>query len=359
MKKEYKKYIFPITYAFLLALVLINLKDIIRIIGHIWSVLTPLWIGIALAFTLNVPMSIIEKNLFENKSRKTRIISLVLSLVIVILLLLILFIWVIPDFINSLSYLVSQIPSLINGLNEFIQDTFKNTDLSNYIDGFKDTANVTAILSNIFKIVVDNFYGFLSNFVSFIIKLITGTILAIYFLLEKESIIGTIKSTIDCSTNKKVSKKIHRIAALANKSFHDFITYQCLECLILGIIMFIAFVIFRFPYALTIAFLTTVTAIVPIFGATIACIVGAILIGTVSIEQAIIFVIVFQIVQQIENNFIYPKIVGSHVGLPPVITILAILIGGELGGFLGMLLCIPITSVLYSLFCTKLEEKKS
>ena len=119
--------------------------------------------------------------------------------------------------------------------------------------------------------------------------------------------------------------------------------------------MFLAFVAFGFPYSLTIAFLTGVTAIVPIFGATVACIIGAILIGTVSIKQAIIFLIVFQVIQQIENNFIYPRVVGKHVGLPPVITILALMVGGNLAGFVGMILCIPITSILLSLFWTKFK----
>lgn len=121
--------------------------------------------------------------------------------------------------------------------------------------------------------------------------------------------------------------------------------------------MFISFVIFKFPYALTIAFLTTVTAVVPIFGATIACVIGAILIGTVSINQAVLFLIVFQVIQQIENNVIYPRVVGMHVGLPPVVTIIAILIGGKLAGFLGMLICIPLTSVIYSLFKMNFEKQ--
>lgn len=121
--------------------------------------------------------------------------------------------------------------------------------------------------------------------------------------------------------------------------------------------MFIAFVIFRFPYALTIAFLTAVTAIVPIFGATIACIIGAILIGTSSIEQAIVFLIVFQVIQQIENNIIYPRVVGKHVGLPPVLTIIALIVGGNIAGFIGMIICIPITSILLSLFWTKFKNE--
>ncbi|HBA37090.1 MAG TPA: hypothetical protein DCY94_00065 [Firmicutes bacterium] len=359
MKKDtYKKCFVLITYTMVLALVMFNIKEIFTIVWGFLKLLSPLWIGIALAFTLNVPMSIIEREIFGKTDKKIRIFSLSASIAIIILLLLILFVWVIPDFIDSVSYLLGQIPSMIDGLNDILLNAFKNTDLSEYIKNFSGSSEVTSILSTTFRGIINNFSGFLSNFVTFVINMVTGIIIAIYFLLEKEHLLETMRSLIDKMFDRKLVKKMNKVFTLANKSFHDFITYQCLECLILGIMMFIAFIIFRFPYALTIAFLTTVTAIVPIFGATVACIIGAILIGTVSINQAIVFLIVFQVIQQIEGNVIYPKVVGKHVGLPPVVTILAIFIGGEVAGFFGMIICIPLTSILYSLFWTKFEDKK-
>lgn len=340
----------------LLAFVMWNIKSIALGLGHIIKILSPLWIGIAFAFTLNVPMSIIEKEVFGQTNKKVRVVSLILSILIILLLIVILFAWVIPDFISSASYLLGQIPGLLENLNEFLMETFKNTDLSSYLRNFSTSTEITGIVGNVFNSLINNASNVLSNFATMVVNIVTGIIIAVYFLLEKEHIISTLKSLIERVFSKERVEKIYEVFALANKSFHDFITYQCLECLILGVIMFIAFVIFRFPYALTIAFLTTVTAIVPIFGATVACIIGAILIGTSSIEQAIIFLIVFQVIQQIEGNIIYPRVVGKHVGLPPVITIIAIIVGGNLAGFFGMIVCIPITSILLSLFWTKFKD---
>lgn len=341
-----------------LAFIMFHIKDILGVTYRTFKILSPLWIGIALAFTLNVPMSIIEREVFGKSDKKIRILSLSLSIMIILLLVIILFAWVIPDFISSATYLLGQVPILLEELNEFLMETFRNTDLSSYLRDFSASNEITSLISNVFKALINNFSAVLSNFASTIVNLVTGIIIAIYFLLEKEKILGAIDEILKNVFDKNKMKKIKEVTTVANKSFHDFITYQCLECLILGLIMFLAFVAFGFPYSLTIAFLTTITAIVPIFGAFIACLIGAILIGTVSIKQAIIFVVVFQVIQQIENNIIYPKVVGSHVGLPPVVTIIALLIGGNVAGLTGMILCIPLTSIFLSLFWSKIHPLK-
>ena len=355
-KDTFKKYMLLITYTLVLAFVLVNIKSIGSGVGKGFSVLSPLWFGIALAFILNVPMSIIEKKVFGKTNKRVRIVSLVLSILIVVLFMTVLFVWVIPDFISSISYLVGQLPSLVNELNEFLQKTFADTSLSSYLNNFSGSSEVTETLSSLFKYVVNNFSTVLSNFAGFLINLFTGTVISVYLLFSKEKLLKSCNKMINRVFDEKFVEKLDNVFKLANKSFHDFITYQCLECIILGTIMFIAFSIFRFPYALTIAFLTSVTAIVPFFGATVACIIGAILIGTSSIQQAILFVIVFQVVQQIENNLIYPRVVGKNVGLPPVLSIMAIIVGGNIAGFLGMILCIPVTSILYSLIKTAIKE---
>lgn len=355
-REEYKKYLILITYTLLLGFILINIRHIGSFLWNIIVMLTPLWIGIALAFILNVPMSIIEKKVFGKTSKRVRVVSLILSILMVMLLLTILFAWVIPDFINSTTYLVGQIPTLINSLNGVLINMFKNTDLSIYLSNFSGSSEVAEIISGLFKGIINNFSSILSNLATFVVNLIAGIIIAVYFLLEKEKFLKSCSNFIERIFETKIVTKINKILKLANKSFYNFITFQCVECLILGVLMFITFTIFRFPYALTIAFLTTVTAIIPIFGATVACIIGAILIGTTSIKQAIIFLIVFQVIQQIEGNLIYPRVVGKKVGLPPILTIIALMIGGKIAGFFGMLICIPLTSIMYSLIKTAWEK---
>ena len=144
--------------------------------------------------------------------------------------------------------------------------------------------------------------------------------------------------------------------------FSKFISGQCVEAAILGSIFFVVLSIFRFPYALIISILTTVTALIPIFGAMIAMIIGAILIAITNPIQAVIFIIVFQVIQQIEGNFIYPRVVGKSVGLSPMWTLLAITVGGSLFGIVGMLIGLPLASILYAIIKVnvnnRLKEKK-
>ena len=145
------------------------------------------------------------------------------------------------------------------------------------------------------------------------------------------------------------------VARLTHKTFSKFLSGQCIDASFLGLIMFVVLIILRFPYALLISVLTAITALVPVFGAIVAMVVGAILIAITSPFQALMFILVFQIVQQIDNNFIYPRVVGSSVGLSPIWTLFAISVGGSLFGAIGMLVGLPLASVLYTLFKDKVN----
>ena len=355
-QRVYKKILILITYSFFLLFLLLNIGKIGKGIWNIVQILKPLWYGLTLAFVLNVPMSIIEGKLFKSSEKPYRVLSLILSIMILILILIILFTWVIPDFIESLTYLIGQIPVMVNDINNIVLNSISTTGLTEYVGNIGETKDVSNLLSGFFKYIVENFYEGASNVAGLLINLITGFIIAIYFLLEKEFILGKCKLVIYKLFEDSVIEKIKYVYSVSHKAFRDFIAYQCLECFILATIMFITYLIFDFPYALTIAFLTGVTAIIPIFGATIACVIGAVLIGTVSMEKMIVFVIVFQIVQQIENNLIYPRVVGKNVGLPPILTLIAIIAGGSLFGLFGVLISVPLTSVLNQLFWSLMEK---
>ena len=349
-KDTFKKILLLITYTLVVLTLLLNISNIAIIIKRIFRLLMPLWIGIFLAFVLNVPMSAIEKKIFKKTNKKIRFISISLCILMICLVMLLLFMWVIPDLINSITNLLKELPNIINDINNLINNSIANTELENITKDINLTNNLNDTLSSIFKYIINNFTALLANSFSVIVNILTGLIIAIYFLYDKEKMLKNGRRIVNKVFEKNIIKKIDKVKDLSVKAFHDFIAYQVLECIILGSIMFIAFKLFNFPYALTIAFTTATTAIVPIFGATIACVIGAILIGTKSIAEAIIFIIVYQIIQQIENNLIYPHVVGKHVGLPPILTILAIIVGGKIGGILGILICIPLTAVLNTLF---------
>ena len=355
-QRVYKKIMILITYAFFLLFLLLNFEKIGNGVWNLIQILKPLWYGLTLAFVLNVPMSIMENKLFKSSEKPYRILALILSVMILIIILIMLFTWVIPDFIESLTYLIGQIPVIVNDINNIVLNSISTTGLSEYVGSIGNSKDVSNLLSSFFKYIVENFYEGASNIAGLLINLITGFIIAIYFLLEKEFILGKCKTIIYKVFDDNMVNRIKYVYGVSNKAFRDFITYQCLECFILASIMFVTYLIFGFPYALTIAFLTGVTAIIPIFGATIACVIGAVLIGTVSMEKMIIFIIVFQIVQQIENNLIYPRVVGKNVGLPPILTLIAIIAGGSLFGLFGVLVSVPLTSVLNQLFWSLMEK---
>ena len=149
--------------------------------------------------------------------------------------------------------------------------------------------------------------------------------------------------------DKKKADKLMELGKLANKTFNSFISGQCVDAVVLGTIIFIVCSLFRFPYALIIAVLTTITALIPILGAMIAMVIGAILIATINPFQALLFIAIFLVVQQIEGNFIYPHVVGNSVGLPSIWVLVAVSVGGSLMGLAGMLIFIPLTAVVYTM----------
>ena len=254
---------------------------------------------------------------------------------------------------------MNSIPILITKIENFILDLLdKYPDIQKEISNmFAQSGNVSDIISNILNYLINIAVSFISSLVSSFITLFTALIFSIYMLTQKEYLISGIKKVLYVAIDDQHANKLVEIGSLANKTFSKFISGQCLEAIILGCIMFVAFNLFRFPYALIIAVLTAVTALIPIFGAIIAMIVGAILIGINDPIQALIFVIVFQVIQQIEGNLIYPKVVGASVGLSPLWTLLAITVGGNLFGIPGMLLGLPIASVAYAIFKELVNNK--
>ena len=181
-------------------------------------------------------------------------------------------------------------------------------------------------------------------------------------IAQKETLSRQIGKVMKAYLKPKTIDKIYTIGSLANKTFSNFVTGQCLEALIFGGLVFIGMLIFRFPYASTIAVLLGFTALIPIFGAFIGTAIGFVLILMVSPIKAILFVVFIIILQQIEGNLIYPRVVGKSIGLPGIWVLLSVTVGGSIGGILGMLIATPLCSLLYALFTKtvndKLREKK-
>lgn len=364
-KNNVKKILGIITFTLILMAVLMNFKAVGNYIVFLWGIIFPFVLGGAIAFILNIPMSAIEKQFskIKTKSQKgeklrnriIRPVSMVLAILLVFLIVGLVIGVVVPQLgqtINSIGESMSKsLPKIQAWLEQIFQDQeeivnyIKNLDFDwqNWLNSIKDFAwsGAGSVLSYTMSATMMVVNGVVTFFIA--------VIFALYILVQKENLGRQCKKLITAIFPQKTVDKILTICSLSYKTFSRFITGQCLEAMILGTMFFIAMTIFRLPYALLVGVLIAFTALIPIVGAFIGCFIGTLLILMVNPMQAVFFVILFLILQQVEGNLIYPHVVGNSVGLPSIWVLFAVTVGGKLMGVMGMLVFIPLMSVLYSL----------
>ncbi len=355
-KKEMRSWMILILFAVISYWVINNLSIIMNIVMIFINVLKPFILGGVLAYILNIPMTKIENILFKickkkDKKNLIRNVSIMISLLILFAIVTFIAFLLIPELVQNIEQLIDNLPGLINNAEKFIVDLVdKYPEVQEKIvELFQNSDDINTIISNILNYVLNGAIDIVTNLISGTITLFTALIFSIYMLNQKEYLLKGTKKLCNAYLKEDVVNKIMKVGTLANSTFSKFISGQCVEATILGFIFFIVLSIFRFPYALIISVLTAVTALIPIFGALIAMAIGAILIAINNPFQAIIFILIFQIIQQIENNFIYPRVVGKSVGLSPMWTLLAITACGSLFGLTGMLIGLPLASIIYAL----------
>ena len=367
-KESYNKrkdWYFIVTFSALLVLMLLNKGLIASGFNQLNNAISPLIYGIAFAFILNVPMSFIETKLIsfsKKKEKNKRGISIIFTYVFVIIILTLLLVVVIPQLIETVSTIANNASSLLAGLTtnvNNIADFFNvnfNLDLTT-AEGFEDLANQLGInietisdsIQNILNDFGSSIISSLQSFGSGLFNIFLGLIIAIYLLASKEKFVRQLKKLIICFLPKDAANIFVENSRVVINIFKHFISGQLLEAIIIGVLVFLTMTILNLPYALIIGCIVAVLAIIPVFGNIIAMIIGAILILAVNPWQALYFIIAYQVIQQLENNLIYPRVVGSSVGLPPIWTLLAVSIFGALSGLGGMLVGIPITASAYAL----------
>jgi len=363
-KTNMKKLMILITFGIGLFWLLSNISVITNFISHFINLLFPFILGGILAFILNIPMTKIENYILskiDDKDTKipVRLISIIMSIAILILIIMIIAFLLIPELIQNIQMLIGNIPEFINNIEGWVLNLVDNyPEIKKPIeDVFKDTTNFNNVMVTVLNYVVNGSLGFITNLVSSIFTVFTAIVFAVYMLGQKEYLQRGIKKIMYAYMKKDYVKRIMKIASLANKTFAKFISGQCVEAVILGAIFFVVLTLLRFPYALIISVLTTATALIPMFGAMIAMFIGALLIAVTNPVQALLFIVVFQIIQQIENNFIYPKVVGKSVGLSSIWTLLAVILGGSLMGISGMIIGLPLASILYAILKEETNEQ--
>ena len=354
-----------ITFVALIIFGLVNFDKIIDIFLYIVNIFSPFIIGVILAFIINVLVNFIERRIFGGiKETKTwlkikRPISILLSMIIIILIIVFVMNLIIPQLKNSLSLFTDTLPEykedVVEVMNRFDMEESSINTVSEYLDNFGKV--ITDYIKGNSKDVISMTTEFASSIFGIVSSTIIAIVFAIYIIAQKEILVRQFDKIMHAFLKPKVINKIYEIAFLANKSFSNFVTGQCLEAFIIGTLCFIGMVIFGLPYASTVSVLIGFTALIPVFGSIIGTGIGAFLILMVSPVKAIIFVIFIVVLQQIDNNFIYPKVVGKSIGLPGMWVLLSVTVGARVGGILGMLIATPLCSMLYVLFSRSVNEK--
>ncbi len=393
--KNMRKILLIVAFGIILYMGLQNFDIISDNIQNFTDILSPFILGACIAFVVNIPMKFIENKLLNrNNKRKTRyvrkvaedeqislkkekimknedkpfnkskrFISIFLSLFIIIFVISWLMSLVIPELINVIKNCIQYLSELPLEIKPYIDEMAKMyPELGNELSEFQiDFSNILNTSIEFLKNAGSGLIGFVGNAisstVSSVANLVVGIIFTFYLLMSKEKIGKNFRKIVLAFFPEKYSRKIIDITMLSKNAFTNFITGQLKEAIILGVLCYIGMLILQLPYSLTISLLTMVTALVPIFGAFIGATVGVVLLLAVSPIKAIIFLIFIIVLQQIETNLIYPKVMGQSVGLPGIIVLVAITVGGSLSGVLGMLVALPIASILYTLLRASVDKR--
>lgn len=345
-----------IVYAVAVVVIGWNYRSVFALGLKLLGFLSPFLLGGIMAFIINVPMRRIESLLpLKEGSRAKRPLSLTLTLLFVAGLLLLVIFVVMPQLFETLLSLQSSIPAFLANVKLQAENLFaRNPEIVDYINSI--AIDWKSLLEKIIGFLSSGAGTVLSSTVSAAVSIVSGVttfgiglVFAIYILLQKETLARQFKSLMAAFLPAKVVKTSLEILTLASDTFSHFLTGQCLEAVILGSMFFITLTLFRLPYALLIGVLIAFTALIPIFGAFIGCVIGAFLMLMIRPVDAAIFIIIFFVLQQIEGNLIYPHVVGNSVGLPSIWVLVAVTLGGSAMGIVGMLIFIPLCSVIYAL----------
>ena len=365
-----------IVFAALVVACLWKYDVVVSVLAFIFHVIFPFVLGGAIAFILNVPMNFIQRHLFApervERHKIQKKIARPVSMLIVIfgvfgIVALVMFV-LIPQLGDTFSNLGSSIQAFIPKVQEWAEKLFHdNKEIMTWVNSLKfDWNKIMDAGIDFFKngagSVLDSTITAAKSIVSGITTFFIAFVFAVYILLQKEKLGIQAKKVLFAFVRKGRAEAAMEVLSLTYNTFSSFLTGQCLEAIILGSMFVVTMTLFKLPYALLVGIVIAFTALIPIFGAFIGCAVGAFLIFMVDPFKALIFVILFLILQQIEGNLIYPHVVGNSVGLPSIWVLAAVSIGGSLLGIVGMLIFIPIISVVYALFreivYLKLRQKK-
>ena len=328
---------------------------LVGFVGLLFGAASALLIGCAIAYVLNILMSFYEKHYFvKNKSRMVekskRVVCMLASILTLAAVVALVIGLVVPELIACVKLLIAEVPTAVDYVVEWME---KSGILENVM--LEDA--MSSLGSIDWQQKVTGLSTAVSATFSAIAKLVIGFIFAIYLLCGKETLTAQCNHMMEHYLKPSWTEKIRYVLRVFDESFHSFIVGQCIEAVILGVLCILGMGLLKLPYAMMIGTLIGFTALIPVAGAYIGAAVGVFMILTVSPVQALVFLIFVVILQQIEGNLIYPKVVGSSIGLPGVWVLAAVTIGGDLKGIIGMLLGVPTVAAIYRLIGNDMKKK--
>lgn len=326
----------------------------------------PFIIGGVIAFLINIPMKLIEEKIIkpltknhEKLNKLSRIIALIATIIIVVILIAAFINFIVPQLIESIKSLTENIPNYIIYLQNYVTTNLRNLDILKNVE-FDIPSMIQKSISyigNLINMFISNLLNFTFGITNFFVNLFLGIIIAIYILLGKEKLIHQFKKVLYAFFNDKTCKKILYILRLTNYKFSRFILGQSIDGIILGTTFFIVFSLFKIPYALLISIMIPILNFIPIFGTYVGIIISMFIILMVKPSFVILFLVLIITIQQLDGKFVYPVVVGNSLGLSSLWILLAIIVGGNLFGVLGMVLGMPLVSVIYDLFSQYVSKR--
>lgn len=361
-KNNIKRIIFIIFAAAVIFWSVLNYSIIISAVRWVIGVLSPLIIGLCFAFVLNLLLRPLESGwdrLFLRKGdsplakKLKRPVSIFISIILTLGAIVAVFFIIIPEVSRTLRTIIDALPGYFEelkvwwkGLSEFLAEysvilpelNFENTAI---------IAKLTEFVTSSGEMIFNHTINTTTAIVSAVFNIFIGFAFCIYLLAGKERLIGQSKRTLTAALSEKRAKRIFAFFSRVNDSFSHFVTGQVVEAIIIGLLCFIGMLILGLPYATVVSVLVGVTALIPILGAYIGTAIGALLILVESPIKALWFIVFIIILQQLEGNLIYPHVVGKSVGLPGIWVLAAVTVGGNIYGVMGMLVSVPVCSVIY------------
>lgn len=370
--KNVKKILLIAFFVAIIFFLIFNLSGTIGFLGKLISILSPVIAAGCIAFVLNVLLSYLEERVFAfmGNSKKRfvkkmlRPVCLTLTYVISLGIIVLFVLFILPLVIQTLLQLIEKLPAFFDSARQWILAFFESNNIDVAIPDFTvDWKTVASFLNSWLEGTPSKLVGsavtVTASVVGSVFDVVLSLALSVYVLAQKEKISAFASNCLDAFTSEKTAKTVRHVVESAKTAFSGFIAGQVVEAFILAAMCFVGMLCFGFPHAIVISTVVCVTALIPVIGATISGIIGFLLIAVTDPIKGILFVVFILVLQQIEGNLIYPRTMGKAVGIPGILVLSAVLVGGNIAGIFGSLVAVPTLALVYALTKEEIEKRKA